>query len=255
MLAKALEIAKAKGLSVRTSSLRGTSRTSPIPKVLTHGDNLPSLTEEAINNPEVFPNDQQQMIVDEDRHDTDVRGDFELVPSSSHSLNDGPLSLLVLDNGIKPGEIDANNRPMGPKYDLRKLMPKHKHAGTFDFASSSDERDDSEDEYVPDPGTETEESSNDMAYDDKRSECVTDLLLPESEESDEMIASTTIEIFQTKNTKITRVYDKKQYCIFCEKGFSKITKHWSCSHAKEQSVLEISVEKNKKQKLVLITLL
>src|ERR1043165_8743820 len=152
-------------------------------------------------------------------------------------------------------DVCSSDLKTTPKYDLRKLMPKYKHTGVYDFESSSDEKDDSEDEYVPSSGTEDEETSIDMADEEgsSRNICDLSLPLPESEEPDQTTIS--VQIAQTKNTKTTRIYDKKQYCIFCGKSFSKITKHWACCHDKEPEVMEISVEKNRKRKLSLITLL
>lgn len=146
----------------------------------------------------------------------------------------------------------------------RRRTPRKTYRDVYRFSSSSEEsdqsHDDSEEEYVP-SDTDTEEISNEGTYEivDASEENGRGIESP----SDEFLADvqeeprtrTAIQIETTKNTSSRRVYDKKQCCLFCDKLYSQITKHWYSAHKTHPLVLEISQENDRKQKLALITLL
>lgn len=89
-------------------------------------------------------------------------------------------------------------------------MPKSKNMGMYDFASSSDESDDSEEEYVPDYGTDEEEITGSMDEDDQcriSRPLICSLPTSDSEALCQSIPVASVQVTQMKNTKTTRSYD------------------------------------------------
>lgn len=140
-------------------------------------------------------------------------------------------------------------------YHLRPKQVKPKRMDVYKFTFSS-EKDDSDEEYVPssDEGNFSDLGRQESFCDENNSaepdiQKICEEINNQTTDADEP----PIEIIKTTNTARTRIYDKKQYCLFCEKPYSKITKHWLCIHAAEPEVIKISTEADRKKKLVLIT--
>ncbi|KAL2093731.1 hypothetical protein ACEWY4_011043 [Coilia grayii] len=80
-------------------------------------------------------------------------------------------------------------------------------------------------------------------------------LADEPESEDEEIAQVMI-CSVSKKSDGKRVYDKKQYCLFCRKPFTKISRHLEQKHSKEAEVASaIGFPKNSKERRLQLELL
>ena len=185
-----------------------------------------------------------------------VASDMDRQPEDAPEVMDGDGNELHISCGYSSVNEDDGEvvlKKSEDRYALRKLMPKYKNVGVYDFPSSSDESKDSEEEYVPDCGTDDEKMTDSTDEDDQCSTSSTVVCSLPTTDSEAPVTS--VQVMQTNNTKGKRSYDKRDYCLFCSKPYSRVTKHWDSIHGKEPELLEIRNERHEPTKEWLVIFL
>ncbi|XP_077139179.1 uncharacterized protein LOC143804702 [Ranitomeya variabilis] len=169
----------------------------------------------------------------------------ETVPASS-SANSQEVDKSYSPS---PDVAQPRHKKVDARASARKATQKMKHISCYNDDSDYS-LDNSEAEYVPDL---TEESSDDSSNSEagpwkksktgikeKRGDSIPNAVLSgdtSGEKIDERPGPVSVPAVSNKEHG-TRVYNKKQYCLYCEKAFCKISRHMEHVHNNEPEVAQ-----------------
>lgn len=147
------------------------------------------------------------------------------------------------------------------------------------YGSTSVSGDDDEDEYAPDSTTDPEDNDASIDVTPRKPQCLSSLLNPGSDMPNECDTTTpeqdinpvvselsvqeeacssqdtndgqVVSAYQNKNGK--RIYDKRQYCLYCQKPYAKMARHLEHAHQNKTDVAKaFSFPKGSKERKKLL---